>query len=163
MTKSQKQIGEQIVELLGGHLEQSKRGRWQRRYLRKGSAEEKHARRALAKVLRTAKPLDLGLRWYLADLVDPDTDTPRRIVFENRGAGRQSNADIEKQVAESLWREKQAGGKIEAAIKLAKKDFGLERSSVKKIWRVWKPILEREYRIHGPLTTETMKKYWPDG
>lgn len=150
---------ERIADLLLGRVERDKRGRRQRRYLKKDGAEEKEARRALAKVLRTAETLDWGFRDLLAELINPRRDTPRRIVFENHGAGNKSKTDIDRQVAELLWLKGRTRGQMEAAITEAKKEFGLVRSRIMAIWRVWKPILERHYRIHGPITKETTKKY----
>ena len=118
---------ERIADLLLGRVERDKRGRRQRRYLKKDGAEEKEARRALAKVLRTAETLDWGFRDLLAELINPRRDTPRRIVFENHGAGNKSKTDIDRQVAELLWLKGRTRGQMEAAITEAKKEFGLVR------------------------------------
>ena len=65
-----------IAELLCGRIERGKRKRQQRRYFKKGSVEEKAARRALAKELRAIKkPLEFGLRLAIADLIN-STATP---------------------------------------------------------------------------------------
>jgi hypothetical protein len=159
MTKKKQKL---IVDLLCGCVERDKRGRLQRRYLKKDSPEETDARRALARELRTAQTLDMGFRDLLAELINPRRDSPRRIVFENNGAGNKSNALVERQVAEFLWLKGRPRGQMEAAISEAKKDFGLERSRVMAIWHVWKPILERHYRIHGPITEKIAKKYFKE-
>ena len=151
-----------IAELLCGRIERGKRKRQQRRYFKKGSVEEKAARRALAKELRAIKkPLEFGLRLAIADLIDSDSNTDRRIVFENRGAGAKSDAEAESNVAEFFRLELDRLKKTEAAIEAAMEEFGLEKSRVKDIWREWKPILDRRHRIHGPLSKETVGKYWP--
>jgi hypothetical protein len=134
-----------IVELLGGRTVPGKRGLPQRTYLKDGSDEEKEARRALARELRSSAPLNLGLRFILADLIDPDRDEiNRRIRFENRRKGKPStNALAEKTIAEFIWSQVQAGVKAESAINSAKQKFGLGRSRIFKIWSHWQPILKR--------------------
>ena len=139
MTKDQKQI----IDLLCGRTVQDKHGLPRQRYLGNGSPDEKKACKALARELRTSRPLDLGIRFILADLIDPDrVEIDRRIRFENRRRGRQSNAQAEKQIAEAIWSMVQAGTKTESAVAHAMKTFGLGRSRVMEIWGLWKPILQ---------------------
>jgi hypothetical protein len=51
---------------------------WLRGDIRKGSRRELQARRTLARMLRSERPLDLGLRFILADAVDPDGEGAQR-------------------------------------------------------------------------------------
>src|SRR5690349_6744675 len=60
-----------IISLLCGRIAREKH---QEAYLKDGSIEELEARRALTRLLRTSRPLDLGVRFVLADLIDPDQD-----------------------------------------------------------------------------------------
>lgn len=117
-------------------------------YLAEGSAEEKEARRALARMLRTSLPLDQGVRGILADLIDPDRDElNRRIRFEHRRKGKPSNAAAEKKAAEFIWAQRRAGVKMKSVITAAMKQFGLKEKRVLAIWKHWRPILEHLKRI----------------
>ena len=96
-------------------------------YLKDGSTEELEARRALARLLRTSLPLDLGVRFVLADLIDPDQDVVnRRIRFVYRRKGKRSNALLEKEIATHILARVQAGIKRELAIEDAIKKFNLK-------------------------------------
>jgi hypothetical protein len=131
-----------IVHLLCGRTVQDRRGLPRQSYLRDNSADEKAARRALARYLSTSQPIDLGLRFILANLIDPDRDEiNRRIRFENRRKGKPSNAQAEKLIAEFIWSMVQTGMKVESAVAHAMRTFGLGRSHVMKIWGHWQPIL----------------------
>jgi hypothetical protein len=144
MTEDQKRI----IELLCGRTVQDKHGLPQQVYLKEGSTEELEARRALARELRTSIPLNLSLRFAIAELIDPDCDeVERRIRFDRRREGRpSSNALAEKQIAEFIFARVQAGVKTESVIASAVKKFGLVRSRIFEIWRIWKPILKRAKR-----------------
>jgi hypothetical protein len=125
-----------IIDLLCGRTVQDKRGLPQQRYLKNGSAEELEARRALVRYLRKSRPIDLGIRWVIADLVDPDCiEIDRQIRIEHRRKGKPSKSALaEKKIAEFVWSQVQAGIKAESAIKSAKEKFGLGRSRIFKIW-----------------------------
>ena len=134
----------QIVALLCGRSVIDEHGLTRESYLRDGSAEEIAARRALARLLRTSSPLDLGLRVVLADLIDPDCDAAeRKIRFERRRKGKPSNVHAEKQIAEFIWARVEDDEKKEAAFQSAMDRFGLKRSRILKIWSNWQPILKR--------------------
>jgi hypothetical protein len=95
-------------------------------------------------MLRTSLPLDLGVRFLLADMIDPDRkEISRRIRFGHRRKGKQSNAMAEKEIAEFIWSQVRSGVKTEAAAFQAAKGFGLERTRIFEIWSHWQPILER--------------------
>jgi len=134
----------QIVALLCGRSVIDEHGLTRESYLRDGSAEEIAARRALARLLRTSSPLDLGLRVVLADLIDPDCDAvERQIRFERRRRGKPSSAHADKQMCEFIWAHVKDGVKKEAAFQSAMDRFGLKRSRILKIWSDWQPILKR--------------------
>ncbi|HEY6700035.1 MAG TPA: hypothetical protein VI137_04330 [Pseudolabrys sp.] len=125
---------QRIADLLYGHLKD-------------GSADEQEARRALACKLRSARPLDLGLRFLLADLIDPDRDEVDRCIrFGSRRSGRPSDALAEKQVAEFIFSKVQTGEPVKVVIDDAVRKFGLKRARLLKIWGHWKPILKRLQR-----------------
>jgi hypothetical protein len=133
-----------VIHLLCGRIVRSKGQVPRTVYLKDGSPEEREARQALARMLRTTLPLDLGVRFLLADMTDPDREeASRRIRFENRRKGKPSNAAAEKEVAEFIWSKIQAGEKTESAIKSVMEEFGLRRSRALEIWSHWQPILKR--------------------
>ena len=133
-----------VIHLLCGHIIRNKHQVPRTVYLKDGSPEELEARRALARELRKSTPLDLGLRFLIADLVDPDRDEGgRRIRFERRRRGQPSNALAEKEIAEFIWSQVRSGVKTEAAAVQAIKRFGLERTRIFEIWSHWQPILKR--------------------
>jgi hypothetical protein len=141
MTEDEKR---QIVDLLCGPSVRDEHGLTRQSYLRDGSPEELAARRALARLLRTSSPLDLGLRFVLADLIDPDCDAvERKIRFERRRKGKPSSAHTEKTISEFIWALVEDGVKREAAFHSAMDRFGLKRSRILKIWSDWQPILKR--------------------
>jgi hypothetical protein len=138
---------QRIIGLLCGRTTRDERGLLHT-YLKDGSDEEKEARRALARLLRTSRPLDLGVRYIIADLIDPDFDEMnRRIRFENRRKGKPSDAAAEKQVAEFIWSQRQTGVTMKRTVIDATAKFGLNRSRVLAIWKIWRPILQRLKRI----------------
>lgn len=134
-----------IAELLIGRVIRDGRGLPRTEYLKEGSAEEKEARRALAKLLRNpGRQLDTGLRWALAELVDPDEDcNPRRIRFVRRRKGKPSKVLADREIAEFIWSQRRAGEKTRNIIPEATKKFGLKKSRVLAIWERWQPILRR--------------------
>ncbi|WFU37600.1 hypothetical protein QA640_24340 [Bradyrhizobium sp. CB82] len=140
MTKDQ----ERIIELICGRAAQDRHGLPTRIYLKEGSPEYLEARRALARMLRSSTPLDLGLRCILADLIDPDRDEVERTIgFKNRREGKRSNAEAEKMVAEFIAARLQKGDQVKRAMSMAGERFGIKRSRLHEIWHEWSPILER--------------------
>ena len=151
-----------IVALLCGRPVVNKRGLSRITYLKDGSAEEKDARRALARMLRTSLPLNAGLRFTLGNLIDPDQElVERRIRFEYRHKGKPSNWLAEKEIAEFIWARVQDGRLTKPVFNQTQEMSGLERSRIRDIWRRWKPILVRRHRIYGPLSEKNISKYWP--
>jgi hypothetical protein len=109
---------QRIADLLYGHLK-----------------DDSEARRALACKLRSARPLDLGLRFLLADLIDPDRDEVDRCIrFGSRRSGRPSDALAEKQVAEFIFSKVQTREPVKVVIDDAVRKFGLKRARLLKIW-----------------------------
>jgi hypothetical protein len=126
--------------------------------MKRKKIEELEARRALARELGSSRPLSIGFRRMLADLIDPDGVSKQCLRFGNRRRGNARDAARDSRIAEQIW---EAGGKVEAAVEKAMKDFHLGRSTVLEIWSEWKPILNRRHRIYGPLTRDNIGLYWP--
>jgi hypothetical protein len=136
-----------IIELLCGRVGRDSRGLLRVDYLE--GDEELEARRALARMLKTSLPLDFGLRFLIADLIDPDSDdVSRRIRFEHRRKGKPSNAAAEKEIAEFIWSQRRAGARMmKSAVPAAMQKFGLKQKQILAIWKIWRPILQRLKRI----------------
>jgi hypothetical protein len=135
-----------VIQLLFGRIVRNKHQVPRTVYLKEGSPEELEARRALARMLRTSLPLDLGVRFLLADMIDPDNECDRRIRFGHRRKGKPSNAIADKEIAEFIWSQVRSGVKTEAATVQAIKRFGLGRTRIFEIWSHWQPILKRLHR-----------------
>ena len=122
-------------------------GQFLARELKEGSAENLTARRALARLLRKPEQhLDLGLRWALAELFDPDAPLaysrngpirlgqddgcPWIINLKQRRRGRPAKeATTGKDIALFIWHRygKQPMKRIVAS---ATKRFGLKRTRI---------------------------------
>jgi hypothetical protein len=107
-------------------------GLFRREYPIKGTEDERLAREALMRVLRSAEPLSRTLRSRLAELFDPQSAiAERQLVFTRRRKGRPPESRANKQVAHYVSRMEKVGGK-EAAIAVAQEQFGLSRKEVYK-------------------------------
>jgi hypothetical protein len=112
------------------------------------------AKRALARMLRSSKPLDLTVRFALAELLDPDCDSQQRqLRFSFKRKGGVSDAWAEQRAAQLIQARKREGVKMEAIIWEAWEKFGLKRARVFEIWRTWQPILKRLER-KGPRSCD---------
>jgi hypothetical protein len=136
--------------LLGGYTEYDTRGLPCKKYLEKDV--EPQARSALASILRDhEKPLDHDLRDKMAALFDLTPDThpaiDRKIVFVHRGKGQRQNSERNTAIA---WRVREAitqGSPVAIAIQSAADQFGVDDSTVKKLWRRYRRLFEA---VWGP-------------
>ena len=116
---------------------------WLHGDLKKGSAEELEARRLIARLLRSSRPLNLSFRFMLADLIDPDDDiAEHRLELKRRPGNRSSRAD-HCRIAVYVWRRTAAGVHLKAAVGDAMDHFGVKRSTVMAAWSKWRPHIER--------------------
>jgi hypothetical protein len=136
------------LALLQGYVVDERRRR-RSAYLKEGDSDEQYARRALARELRSAAPLDRQLRTAFADLVDPDAPAweQRTIRLVARGLGRLSDHVMRTQVAEYIWSERQSGRRLADVINDAVEIFALSDEMIKKIWSGYRPRLEQVYRL----------------
>jgi hypothetical protein len=118
---------------------------WLRGDLREGSARDLQARRTLARMLRSSKPLDPGVRFILADAVDPDGESGERLVLK-RKPGRRQRVN-ERHVAAYVYQRKKAGVKAESAVKEAMTKFNVGRSTVTGALSKWRPHFERDPKL----------------
>jgi hypothetical protein len=120
-----------LVEWLGGELKD-------------GSIEDLEGRRALARVLRHG-PVDRGLLFVLADLIDPDQreDIGLWLTFK-RPPGRKKTTDW-RRVAAVIWRELRRGKQQKTAVSIAMEECGVgSRDKALAAYKKWKPIFERD-------------------
>jgi hypothetical protein len=133
--------------LLGGFIKEDKRGLPHKKYLIKNSADEQEALATLASILRSRDPLDRDLRDMLAALFDPKPGThpvvERKIVFAHRTKGRRKNRAANTAIAWHVWREHKKGHTVRAAIESAVVRYGLDETTVKKLWGKYRRIFKR--------------------
>jgi hypothetical protein len=122
---------------------------WLRGDLRKGSTRDLQARRTLARMLASSKPLDPGLRFILADAVDPDGEYGLQLSLK-RKPGRPGRVN-ERHVAAYVYQKKNAGMKLESAVKEAMTKFNVSRSTVLGAWSEWRPDIERDPDLYGRI------------
>jgi hypothetical protein len=117
---------------------------WLAGNFKEGSADDLKARRALAEVLRYG-PLDPGLRFILADLIDPEMrdDLSLWLVFK-RPPGRTKSVDY-RNVAAVIWERIQAGDPKEAAYQHAVDTQNVKLTVAKKAYKEW----QGHFRTHG--------------
>jgi hypothetical protein len=107
-------------------------GLFRREYPIEGTEDERLAREALVRVLRSPEPLSRTLRSRLAELFDPQSAiAERQLVFTRRRKGRPPESRANKQVSNYVSRMEKAGGK-EAAVAAAQEQFSLSRKEVYK-------------------------------
>jgi hypothetical protein len=113
-------------------------GKPRHQYFKAGSDQENRARAELAKLLwNTDLEISGDIRWGLAALFNPDhaTTQPRRLVFQSRHRGRQSNPTIDIEIARHVAREIKTGRLIKQAVGSAVERFGVEESTVRRAWK----------------------------
>jgi hypothetical protein len=122
---------------------------WLKGDTREGSARDLQARRTLARVLRSSKPLDFGLRLILAEAVDPDGEDNVRL-FLKRKPGR-PQAFNERHIAVFIYQRTEADLKLESAVKEAMTKFNASHGTVTKAWSKWKPHIKRDPELYGRI------------
>lgn len=107
-------------------------------------ADEDQARRFLADQLRTTRPLDLGLRFALGDLFDPDLAKEQGLCLTiKRGRGNRTNTLDLTTIAQHVWQATQNGEMQKYAIADAAKKFHCHRKTVRTAWKRHRPIFEQ--------------------
>jgi hypothetical protein len=102
---------------------------------------ELQARRTLARMLRYAKPLNLGLRWVLADAVDPDGEGVHRLILKRKPGQQRKISD--QAVAVFVHRKRQSGEKFRLAVEQAMTEFNVSHGKVTSAYKKWRPHIER--------------------
>jgi hypothetical protein len=119
---------------------------WLRGDIRKRSPRELQARRTLARMLRSERPLDLGLRFILADAVDPDGEGGKQLLLK-RKPGRPRRI-IQQHVAAFVYQRHTVEGVLwESAVSEAMEKFSCKRGTVTGAWRNWQKHIERQPQL----------------
>ena len=115
-------------------------------------ADEDQARRLLVSLLRSTRPLDLGLRMALADLFDPDLklEGPCYLAIKRvRG-----NPTLKKVnfggVARYIWQATREGTPQHIAVGDAAKKFCCHKKTAQKAWRIYKPLFAKYPELATP-------------
>jgi hypothetical protein len=110
---------------------------------KKGSARDLQARRTLARMLRSSEPLEVGVRFLLADAVDPDRLSGAVTMPElKRKRGRPGRFN-KLHIAAFIYQRVKAGVPVESAVKEAEDKFGVGSSTAYNAWSEWRPYIER--------------------
>jgi hypothetical protein len=122
--------------LLRGTIEQDAGGRLRSACLVEGTARERDARRALAKLLRSKEPLDENIRFLLAGLLDSQAAglEQRKISFTYRNPGKPTNHAAGIHVFVYIQATVQSGAKVTAAIITAATEFSISEEMAKRYW-----------------------------
>jgi hypothetical protein len=158
-------------ELLVGFETRNTNNQIIRQYFDPGSNIDMSARTAMARVLRGTEPLHRNLRDVLAQLFDPQDDTPesslvkREIRFTFRSRGRQqkwigTNLDIATYIVGEILENPKT---LQKVIKGRAMDrFGLSHAQVLSVWRqysdLFEPILERHRQTERMLPRRGKRK-----
>jgi hypothetical protein len=140
--------------LLSGYHDRTRR-RPEKKYLEPG--EEFIGRKALARLLRSHKPLDQTILLRLAALFDPDPETApfidlspieRRLEFEPRKDGRKVTTEISRlelaRAFNAAWAAKgQAPKARDDALNEIADQYGLSTRSVEAAWSYYKSVVGR--------------------
>jgi hypothetical protein len=130
---------------LGGFIETDGQGIPRKRYYAEKSSEGQFCRAALARVLRSNRPLDQQLRDMLAAMFDPSPEagsvrSERVLLTYFRKKPKDHIADTHK--ALFVW-ERLKAGTVNAAVEEAAAHFEDEREYIYRLWKVYKPKFER--------------------
>jgi hypothetical protein len=110
-----------------------------------GDLEDQHeteARLVFARVLRSSIPLDLTLRFMLADLIDPDNDDNDHRLVLKRKPGNRAPRSNHRSIAAHVWKRIKEGDGFESAVVDAMGHFDVGRTTVTNAWAEWKHYIE---------------------
>jgi hypothetical protein len=121
-------------------------------FLSEGSRDAKECRAALARVLRSHRPLDPQLRDMLADMFYPKrpdgTGLWSERVLKVVTLKKQKDDMANTHKALFVWERVKAGSGVNAAVEAAATHFDNEREYIYRLWKLYKPQFEA---IYGPI------------
>ena len=136
---------------LGGFHEKDKRGIPRQRFYSEASAEASFCRAALARVLRSERPLDRQLREMLATMFEPNPEigslwSERKLCVRRRKKPKDHMANTH--MAWFVWERVRAGTNVERAIDQAMDQFNVSRERMYDLWKAYKSQFAM---IWGPI------------
>jgi hypothetical protein len=127
------------LEYLAGKFEKDEHGRITHKFHEPGSEEEARSRAALIKLLREHRELNPVIRFWLAGLLDPDSQLEERtFTIANRRSGRQPRHALMVSIALFIALEIAGGRKIESVKEEAKDLYRVSMSTVDRSWTDYK-------------------------
>jgi hypothetical protein len=121
-------------------------------------ADPDQARRLLAKLLRTTRPLgrldplDRGLRFALGDLFDPDLSNEQGCYLAIERV--RGNPKIKRvnhwDVAAHIWQATRGGTPSHIAVGKAAKKFRCHKKTAQKAWRIYEPLFDKYPELATP-------------
>jgi hypothetical protein len=143
--------------LLGGFIKDDKRGLPRVHYL--SGKDESEARKAIAKLLRSEKPLSRQLRDMLASAFDPTFEPNlldgRQIYFRFAAVGRRRDHAANTAIAYHIYKAVKEGATVEVAVGKAIDQFEITREFAMRVWGRYRRHLED---IDGPLERPSHNK-----
>ena len=132
---------------LGGYLKTDKRGIPRHSYYPERSDDSNYCRAALARVLRSDRPVDRQLRDMLADLFEPIEPLKsawgsRKLTAGFRSPVKPRDDHANTHMAWFVWKRVANGAGAESAILEAIEAFKVSRKRMYDLWRVYKPLFE---------------------
>jgi hypothetical protein len=124
------------LEYLIGKFENDKYGKITHKFHKPDSEEEARSRAALLKLLREQdRELDPEIRFFLAELLDPNSQLEERIfTIANRRSGRQRDHALMISIALFIALENYCGRKVESAKEEAKNIYRVSMSTIDRAW-----------------------------
>jgi hypothetical protein len=138
---------------LAGFVSTDERGIPRKRYYPPRSKDSNVCRAALARVLRSDRPLDRQLRDMLADMFEPQEDpyrpfSSRELIAKSRSKHRHQDVFAISHMTRFMWERCRAGLSPEEAVKEAMDNFDISRVYAYRLWGRHKKIYEA---VWGPL------------
>jgi hypothetical protein len=132
---------------LTGYSEPDGAGIPRLKFIKKRSAYEKDCRRALARVLRSGRPLPSDFIDCLADMFEPEENryrpySSRELVAKNRSTHRREDNFAVSHITRFVWERSGRGCNVENAVQEAMDTFDLSREYVYRLWGRHKRIYE---------------------
>jgi hypothetical protein len=132
---------------LTGYSQEDRAGVPRKKFLSRGSAFEDDCRRALARVLRSGRPLPGYFVHCLADMFEPREDalraySSRELVAKNRSNHRREDTLAVSCITNFVWERSEGGVRVEKAVGEAIEKFGVSREYVYRLWSRKRKIYE---------------------
>ena len=130
---------------LGGYIAEDEKGVPRQRDYKEGSENSNYCRAALARVLRSDKPLEGQLRKMLADMFEPmpgpTSPFSARILYAKNRSSRRPKDHIARTHKVQFVRDLVDGGEgVESSILKAVAHFGVSREHMYDLWKDYRRL-----------------------